>query len=257
MHMYLSPHADDAALSCGGQIASLTRRREKVVIHTLMIAEPPQAAFDNPLVQHFHALWKLGGDVVAVRRGEDHAAAHVLGAEIVFGRFLEAGYRTDAGGAPLYTTIEQLLGAIHPDDPLRDVFDSSSVAAFRHELGVSAGDTLHAPLGVGGHVDHRVVRDLARALAREYPDVRVVFYEEYPYASWNADMVSSALGELALPVERVLHRLDAWAMLRRIRAIACYRSQLKMIWPRGMIGMALRTWQFMRRVGGEIEWRIA
>ena len=32
MHLYLSPHEDDVALSCGGHIAQLTQRGEHVVI---------------------------------------------------------------------------------------------------------------------------------------------------------------------------------------------------------------------------------
>ncbi len=256
MHIYLSPHADDAALSCGGYIAALTRRGEKVRIHTLMIAEPPLAALENPLARHFHALWSLGREVIAVRRDEDRAAARVLGAELTFGDFLEAGYRMGANSQPLYTTIEQLLGSVHPHDALLEELETTAALAFCATIGLEAGDTLHAPLGVGGHVDHRLTRDLACAIARERRDLQVMFYEEYPYASWSDEVVSAALSELGLPVARVLHPLDTWMMLRRIRAIACYRSQLKMIWPRGMIGMVLRTWQYMHRVGGEVEWSL-
>ena len=79
MHLYLSPHADDAALSCGGQIATLVQQHQRVIIYTLMIAEPPRTSLDAPLARHFHAMWKLGDDVVQTRRAEDSAAAKVLG----------------------------------------------------------------------------------------------------------------------------------------------------------------------------------
>lgn len=254
MHLYLSPHADDVVLSCGGTIATLTRQQQRVVIFTLMIADPPRQALETPLARHFLALWNLGENVIQVRRAEDQAAAAVLGAEIQFGDLLECGYRLDDNGQPYYATPESINAAINPHDPLRSMLTPDGVRALLARFALAAGDTIHAPLGVGQHVDHQIIRDVAVILKQTDPAINVVFYEEYPYAGWNDQVVPDAVAALPLPVQRIVHPLNLRARLLRIAAIASYRSQLKMIWPKGTLGMALRTWQFMAKTGGEAEW---
>jgi LmbE family N-acetylglucosaminyl deacetylase len=257
VQVYLSPHADDAALSCGGHIAALVQRGERVVIHTLMIADPSPAALRTPLAKHFHAMWGLGDDVVRVRRAEDAEAARRLGASVQFGALLEAGYRMTPDGQPCYPAPESIHRAPHPDDPLLAWLTPDGAAGLLAPLSLKAGDTLHVPLGVGNHVDHQIVREIGKLVRAGRPEFEVVFYEEYPYAAWNDQEAPNAVAALGLAVERVLHPLTLRHRLLRIAAIAAYRSQLTMIWPRGAVGMAVRTWQFMKRMGGEVEWRPA
>ncbi|MBX3064924.1 MAG: PIG-L family deacetylase [Anaerolineae bacterium] len=262
VHLFLSPHADDAALSCGGQIASLTRQHQ-VTIFTLMIGQPPPEALNLPLAVYFHRKWGLGANVVTVRRAEDRLAARRMGSALLAGDLLEAGYRRDSQGNACYVEPASLHLAPNPADPLLQLLTGESVRNIFQAQGVvlSSDLVIHAPLGVGNHVDHQIVREMALLLAHENPALRLVFYEDYPYATWNDKVVPDALNETAARVQprtlkRVLHPLDLRARLARIAAIASYRSQLSMIWRRGMVGMMLRTWQFMAQRGGEVEWEI-
>ncbi len=54
MHLFLSPHPDDAVLSCGGLIHQLTQKGEPVTILTVMAGDPPDPLPDTPLVRELH-----------------------------------------------------------------------------------------------------------------------------------------------------------------------------------------------------------
>src|SRR5689334_12434287 len=78
-HVYLSPHLDDAALSCGGMIHQQTQAGERVVVVTLCAGGPPAGALSD-FAQSLHTRWQTPVEAVAVRRAEDLAALKVLGA---------------------------------------------------------------------------------------------------------------------------------------------------------------------------------
>ena len=67
--LYLSPHLDDAALSCGGQIAQATRRGARVLIVTVMAGDPP-VDVENAYIASLHTRWELGRDAASQRRAE-------------------------------------------------------------------------------------------------------------------------------------------------------------------------------------------
>jgi LmbE family N-acetylglucosaminyl deacetylase len=257
MHLYLSPHADDAALSCGAQIAMFTRRHDSVLIWTLMGGFPDPATRDFPLARHFREVWNIENDVTALRRREDVAATATLGAGFRHGDWVEAIYRGDADGQPLYTELPAINGDIHPDDPLlKLVDDDAAVDALFAPFGLDEHDTIHVPLGVGAHVDHLLVRRMALRLGNRHPHLRMVFYEEYPYVVYNPRNVAfavSTFGAVLRPAPTP--QVDENAITQKIRAIACYSSQLKMIWPTGLPGMAVRTWQYMQKLG-EVDWEL-
>ena len=41
VHLFVSPHLDDVALSCGGYVRYLTRAGELVIVLTVFSADPP------------------------------------------------------------------------------------------------------------------------------------------------------------------------------------------------------------------------
>jgi LmbE family N-acetylglucosaminyl deacetylase len=175
MHLFLSPHFDDAALSCGGQIAALTRQGTRVVIYTVMAGEPPPGFQHTAFTKELEERWQLGESPIQGRRAEDLAAAKVLGAEAEFGPYADCVYRIDPEtGKALYPDVESIFGEIHPDDTVNRT-------ALAMSFKLQPGDVIHAPLGVGHHVDHQLVRDMALALEEIYPDSPIFFYEEYPY----------------------------------------------------------------------------
>ena len=167
--IYLSPHLDDAVLSCGGQIAARCRRGERVLVATLAAGD--SAAPLTPLARELHAAWKLA-DSCAPRRAEDRAACAVLGADCLHVPLPEASYRRHPEtGEPLYAALDDVFGAL----PAGECAEEAWVDVLR---GLPPAQSVATPLGAGGHVDHRLVR---RAAERAF-GANLAYYEDYPYA---------------------------------------------------------------------------
>lgn len=218
MHLFLSPHLDDAILSCGGLIHQLTIQGEPVTIQTFMAGDPPTALPDTPIIRDLHRRWEAGEHPVAARRQEDRAAAHVLGASVQHLDWLDLPYRTNLAGEALYPTENDLFGDIHMDDPVLnyDIELAPDVTA------------IYAPLGVGHHVDHQIVCYQAQQLETT---AIVFYYEEYPYsASGGQAAVQTALAAFSKRLLPHLIELSEDDLLAKMEAIACYQSQISTFW---------------------------
>ena len=255
--LFLSPHLDDAALSCGGQIHRRAAAGEHVTVVTVFAGAPLGAP--TPLGAELHSLWGLPadpGDALAIRRAEDDAALAVLGAASARWDLVDAVYRVapTPGGSPaaIYPT------AIYPS--LRLTLRARSGATSEQALLEQIVDRLRAlpparrlfaPLGVGRHVDHVLVR---AAVDRAFPrDERLRFYEELPYAK-RLLSVLRARGAAA-PGRRwreEIVALGATDVDAKCRAIACYASQLGPVY-RDEQDLRVQVQRALRR-GGERVW---
>lgn len=243
-HIYLSPHFDDAVLSCGGQIALRVAAGETVVVATVFGGKPNYDHL-SPLAREIHARCRADDDLVETRRSEDRAALAILGALVRQGDYLDAIYRQDSQGSRwLYTTMDELLGQPDPaDEPL--VKELARV--FTTLAPASDQCTLYAPLAVGNHVDHQLVRRAAMMLTGH--GYRVRFYEDFPYVTHDPAALEAALSmpdRSRWQAEVIL--LSEASLQRRLRAIQAYRSQLAVIFDRSDgagEARAGRDWQAM------------
>lgn len=250
-HIYLSPHLDDVVLSCGGTIAQQARQAEGVAIVTVFAAGPGPRPL-SPFAESLHARWANSspldmppGDPTVVRRAEDLAAAAALGGGVraLHSPLADAIYRHDAiTGEPLYASEEAIFGPVAADDPALTVLLAAPP--------LPAGARLLAPLGIGGHVDHALVRE---AVDRwNLPPDRVCYYEDYPYAEAGQAALEAALGDPDA-WEPVVVALDEAAMAAKIAAVAAYTSQMSTFWAdEAAMGAAIRA--YAERVGGERYW---
>jgi LmbE family N-acetylglucosaminyl deacetylase len=241
--VYLSPHLDDAVLSCGGQIHRRAAAGEAVLVVTVGAADEPPPPWSD-LATTLHRAWGGAAGVVARRRREDRAACRVLGADALHLGLPEAIYRRRGeDGAPFYPTLRSLFGAVAPEDA---GFAEAIVGELRRRL--PAWGELVAPLGVGGHVDHVLTRRAAELLGSGAP----LLYEEFPYAArlrWAGGtrrLAGPGAGARVVP-------LDAADLQARYRAILAYESQVRPLFrsPERLRG---RLERHVRRVGGERLW---
>lgn len=222
MHLFLSPHLDDAVLSCGGFIHHLTAQGHAVTILTIMAGDPPQHLPDTPIVQDLHSRWKVGYHPAAARRKEDIDAAQRLSAKAIHLPIGDCVYRTlDDNDQPttLYPSEESLFGEVNPDDPAFSQLNALQLPPF---------EALYIPLGVGHHVDHQLVRDWGLSLQRLSPNLHL--YEEYPYIN-DTMKIEQALsfyrGDHLKP--KLIHLQEA-DVKAKVEAIACYTSQISTFW---------------------------
>ncbi len=246
--LILSPHLDDGAFSCGGSIHARTRAGLETLVVTLFTASAPPETELSPLARSLHQQWGIEGDIMAERRREDRSALARLGAELSHGELLEALYRSGPGG-PLYTDSDALFGELVPED-------EETVDAVAEELTVLLqgrltrdGEVL-APLGVGGHVDHRLVR---RAAERVVPAERLWLYEDFPYAR-HPVVLRRRLGWRRWRWHSRRERLGSEDVEARCAASAAYASQWTTAFAdREQLDRSIR--RFVRQRGGERLWR--
>jgi LmbE family N-acetylglucosaminyl deacetylase len=131
-----------------------------------------------------------------MRKAEDERWAYFIEAGLVDLDLPDAAHRG-------YESDEALLGRpLADDEPPTDIL--------RREIMRLEPQHVYVPLGVGGHVDHRLCRDAALALLSEGPSWvmpapslagRLSFYEDFPYAWWSgfAGMSDLAGQDIAVP----------------------------------------------------------
>ncbi len=229
MHIFLSPHFDDAILSCGATIHKLVQGGQEVHVLNVMAGEPTTIP-DTPIVRDAHARWKAGDNPVKTRQQEDASAVKRLGANLVNSEWPDCIYRTLVGtDIPCYPTREAIFGEVHPFDKAATLYTWFSSSELK------STSTIYAPLGVGNHVDHQVVRNIGIIFKRERPSLALKFYEEYPY---TRDIMATkhALARLAwlapdfrLELETV--ELSDGDVQAKVEAIACYQTQISSFWP--------------------------
>lgn len=243
--IYLAPHLDDAVLSCGGQIFLETEAGKSVLIITLMAGDPPQQAL-TPFAQLLHERWQLAGNATAERRAEDAAACAILGADYQHWDLPDCIYRFDPQTATgFYASEEAIFGAVHPSE-------TRLVAALGERLrDLPQHGRLLAPLTVGNHVDHQIVR---RAVETLPPD-RIAYYEDYPYAAVPGAL-EKVLDAGALAWRPEVIPLSEEALQAKIKAIAAYESQVGTFFQNSSdLEKMIRS--FNAVAGGERIWRRA
>jgi LmbE family N-acetylglucosaminyl deacetylase len=235
--LYLSPHLDDAALSCGGQIAQATRCGARVLVVTVMAGDPPADAA-NDYITSLHTRWELGRDAASQRRAEDLAACALLGADALQLDVPDCIYRLDPiTGAPLYVSDADIFGDIHP----AEVVLVTRLAQRLRDL--PAATTIYAPLTVGHHVDHLLVR----AAAEQVWGDALRYYEDYPYAQ-QPGKLEAALAGGAWCVTVI--PLDVVALEAKCDAISAFRSQLSTFFA-DRADLEAQVKGYAARVGGE------
>jgi LmbE family N-acetylglucosaminyl deacetylase len=219
--IYLSPHLDDVALSCGGRVYQECQAGYAVLVLTLMAGDAPPDAMESPIIAALHARWQLetSHDPVAVRRAEDLAALTLLGADTLHWEWPECVYRrhprTDEF---LYPSEESLWGPVHPADQKL----ITDIARRLADLRLAPGGRVYAPLTIGNHIDHRLVRQAAVGWGP--PEGELVYYEDYPYAERPKALAAVLKDGPGWQAEAV--PLDDMALSVKADAIACYRSQI-------------------------------
>jgi LmbE family N-acetylglucosaminyl deacetylase len=230
MHLFLSPHFDDAVLSCGGTIHRLAAEGQTVVVRTVMGGVPSASRVpDTPITRDLHQRWAAGDDPVTIRAQEEEVAVWTLGAQanrMVF--WTDCVYRLSLKGEALYPSEESLFGQVHPDDMAGQLMRT---LVLPHNERVRV---LYAPMGAGHHVDHQIVRDWAIELKRQYREVALKFYEEYPYSE-DVNAIDEArqffpTHEPPIPLQPELVPLSEANVAAKVKAIRHYHTQISTWW---------------------------
>jgi LmbE family N-acetylglucosaminyl deacetylase len=230
-HIYLSPHYDDAALSCGGSIHRQTKAGEPVLVITVCAAPPPAQTAFSLFAREMHTQWGDPTDVIAQRQAEDQTAMEILGADTLRLDVTDCIYRgAPPSGIWFYNNNDELFGEIHPGDKQ---LEEQLVASLAHHLTAQKNTVVYAPLAIGYHVDHQLVHAAAWQLYQQGQPV--LFYEDYPYVDTtaygnaNLDKILAQLDTRQQPVQPRLQFFSEANLENKINSIGAYTSQITML----------------------------
>lgn len=207
--IFISPHLDDAAFSCGGTLARLAADGWQTILCTVFTKSVPHP-------QGFALFCQLDKnlpaeiDYMKLRRAEDYQAAKILNAsEVLHLNFAEAPHRG-------YESAPELFAEIKTGDEIwRHVAEHFNLLDEIHQP-----DLIFAPQGLGNHVDHRqTLRAVRESLAAE----KTCWYRDAPYAIHQPDAPP-----IDLPIDNLSEiSLDVAPYLEsKITACAAYTSQI-------------------------------
>jgi len=204
----VSPHPDDAALSCGGFLAQQIAHGRPARILTVFAGDSPPVGELTPFARELHHEWGDLDNPMVHRRAEEARAVAALGCAGETWHYRDAIYRH-----PAYDSAERLFGP--PADE----------AALEEELRARCAElsaTLFLfPLAVGRHVDHQLLFRVGWKLWGMGLPIR--FYEDVPYVAWE-NGPAQRLAELGLPLwPRIIDITPYWPA--KIATISCYPSQ--------------------------------
>lgn len=201
--VYISPHLDDVVFSCGGRILQTVANRQSCLVITVFTGEPDGAASIPAEVRA-----RIGD--MAVRRDEDRRAMKQLGADFFWMEHAEAIYRhrtyhTVAGTFWRYRASDRLLAQLLADQ-VEEI--ARQIRARR----------LYFPLGVGNHIDHRVLCDAGMHLShRPARPWEIFFYEDAPYA-FIPHLVQYRLKAMGARSDERENQKSLWARTREAHA---------------------------------------
>jgi len=201
-----SPHADDAALSCGGTILLGALPRPLAVV---------TAFSESAFVPGFGA--ELTREEAARRRaGEDAAFCAEIRAT-----WIRLGLPD-----PLLRGYESFASMFDPRaEPRREpLFDALRGRVYSVPDVYPGARLLLAPLGLGTHIDHLMLREAAKDLGRER-GLPVAYYEDLPYAN---EIEPDKILDHALSVDAGLRPRDfdvSRVMEAKVRLVEIYASQ--------------------------------
>ncbi len=218
-HLFISPHYDDIALSCGGTAALAAEAGRDAVVALLFGDHPDPDQPLTPFAEHMHREWGMPAEkVIAGRRAEEAASSRVLGLRDLFLPFRDAIYRGDN-----YLNDDELF-----DVPKGTDLDLPAriVAALRDDGFHAGGTRVYAPVASGFHVDHQL--GFQTGLLLDRAGWEVWFYEDLPYSLLEG-RVEDRIARVGIPLEvaALVDVTPVWE--KKIDAIMAYPSQLNVI----------------------------
>ena len=252
MHwIYLSPHLDDVALSCGGLLWEQTQAGEIVDVWSICAGEPPPGMV-SPFAESLHERWETPSQAWEHRRDEDVRSCRRLGASARHFSIPDCIYRrAHDDQAFLYDSEESLWGPIHPAE-------AGLIERLADELAQALSESpqplqMVSPWTFGGHVDHHLTRAAAELLVLRGQSSRLWYYAEYPYIL-EEKALAEELAQQGL-VE-VLFSVSGEGLIAWQDSIAEHASQISTFWPNlEAMRAAIRT--YCEAMGGVRLWKPA
>lgn len=232
----LSPHLDDAALSCGGLLHALRDRVSTLVVSICGGSMRVVSVDGSSKIST-----RRGHVSSRTRRREDIAAMHSVDTDFVHLSFADGIYRrSPLTGRLIYRNARERW--VLPR--IEDLAHVEELYLVLRRLCLDLGRILLlSPMGIGHHVDHQIAAQVAVRMAATNSGAELLFYEDFPYVAdphigrGDRDDPLQALARLHLDAaQRLVMPVDVTAKMALLRH---YASQVPALFGDD-VGMRVR-----------------
>ena len=230
-YIFISPHLDDAILSCGNLLLKLKAQNKNIQIITLFTSASKKTL--TPQAENFLNACGYTSPIKLFedREVEDSKATGFIGGTYKHLGFIDAAWRTK-NNKPLYHNgTSQFSGRISTKDhKLIDTIRTNLT-----KICVNDATTLIlCPLGVGNHADHVITRKAVEKLYKQS-----LFWEDYPYNTDRGVLKMFLTKHKKFRKSFEIHQMDN---RKKHLAIKFYRSQLRSLFPSGQIKNTMESY---------------
>jgi LmbE family N-acetylglucosaminyl deacetylase len=222
----LSPHCDDAPLSVGASILTGTLGFQPSVIVVFSVSRYTKDSLGTGVTT----------EITALRRSEELRAAQIADYSLDFLGFEEPFVRRG------FSSLDDIMD-LQRTEQADQTWPAVSSAIY--DIIARFDGSVLAPLGCGGHIDHRIVHEAAVRASR---DLRacIGFYEDLPYAGYLSQ--ADILAQVARHDRLGLHpMLTERGLSGKLDLLKVYGSQLE----QKHFDVVSSYW---RKIGGERLW---
>jgi LmbE family N-acetylglucosaminyl deacetylase len=244
--IFLSPHFDDVALSCGGLIWELANASNEIHVWTICAGKAPVDDLSS-FAQSLHDRWDARDEGPEQRRMEDIYSNQILGSYYLHFSIPDCIYR-QRNGQYLYASEDALFGSIHPSES--DLVDILALDLEKAADGKPNSLIAVCPIGIGGHVDHRLTRLAAEKWQKRRPLVDIWYYADFPYSLQEEGLQEKLENE---GWKGKLFPISDEGVYYWIAAIAAHQSQISTFWP-DLEGMRRSIMDYLDEMGGVWLW---
>ncbi len=184
---FVSPHLDDAIFSAGGLINSLSKKNVPVTVINVF-TKASEAPYTISVKKFLFSCGYSNADIFYKDRlFEDRQAIEMANASILNLGFVDALWRRK-GSVGLKKMLSLILPEIDYVYPIyrlsiakghvskQDRYLSDKICSDIGKI-IDENSIIFYPIAIGGHVDHKIVRDACDKLA-----IRKIRWSDYPYS---------------------------------------------------------------------------
>lgn len=223
--LYISPHLDDAVLSCGGLISKVSRLNSSNVFVLNIFTGLPSEDTLSSIAKEFHKSCGLNANAIEIRKKEEIEASKKLGYTSLFLDYYESQYRLNSTGQHVYDSFDEVFeGKAEKEMDLMLSIQADIKTIMRN----NHFDMVYIPKGIGNHVDHIIARKCMENIFKEKLFSGVLhYYEDMPYAYQTLNNTPLKIDNT---ITSKLESIPSIDFNRKLEAIRLYSSQVDMLW---------------------------
>lgn len=226
--VFISPHFDDAILSCGGLMLELAGKTEMTVVNVFSKANAGPHTLSARRFLKFSGNHSSAQELYSARELEDKSALQELGVKVINLGLEDALFRRKDSKS-IFGKVLPELNHVYPTYPLHIIRGANpNDPAFKQvknklkKLYKENSIIYFSPYGIGNHADHQVVSSVSRDLFK-----KLVLYSDFPYNIRLNDYGSDMDG--FRKIELTPNQLE------KIQLIKMYKTQFEGLFPNGEV----------------------